>query len=120
MISFEVAFAIAVSVLDKATIKGVGEIDAWCVWKAMRETVHGDDNNHYGESVWEHSKGVYEQLGLSVDDQCSLINRTAAWAAVLHDIGKVWTAEYDREIDRVTFYKHFFRFSLSFHLIKMH
>lgn len=108
MIGFEVAFAIMAAVVDGASFRyGKDEllIEGWDLIRSMKLIHHSDDENHEGESIWDHSKLVYEQLGLSVDDH-NLINRTAAWAAVLHDVGKIWVAEYVREKDRMRFYKH--------------
>lgn len=112
MVTFEVAFAIMAAVVDGGSFRGsfrYGKeellIEGWDLIRSMKLIKHSDDENHEGESIWEHSKLVYEQLGISVDDP-NLVNRTAAWAAVLHDVGKVWVAEYVREEDRMRFYGH--------------
>lgn len=108
MIPFEVAFAIMAAVTEGSVIN-LGEttlrLDMSDLIRGMRLIKHGDDENHEGESVWDHSKLVYEQLGLSVDHP-SLIERTGAWAAVIHDVGKLWTRGYDEKKEKVTFYKH--------------
>lgn len=108
MIAFEVAFAIMAAVVEGESV-GRGENEFGLVghhlWKKMHDTYHSVDDNHEGESIWVHSRRVYEQLGFSVD-QTSLIERTAAWAAVIHDVGKVWTASYNEEKGKTTFYKH--------------
>ena len=61
------------------------------ILRNLKKYVHSNDDNHYGESILEHTKKVLsniEQLSSNMDEKTKQLMRLVA---VCHDLGKAFT-----------------------------
>jgi putative nucleotidyltransferase with HDIG domain len=72
----------------------------------MRQFQHNDDLHHNGETVMQHTLEVIDAVRELTQDKDKLQKQLLGLVALLHDLGKAYTYEWQPDKQKHTFYKH--------------